>query len=196
MSPTIVDLTSARPDEHQKDSLDGSDHLLQDALSDANRDRLYETLLVLCRSNDIAQRVKDMLLVGEDRVQSKMYNKKRDLSDDENDKDSDSEAEDSEDEVEDEDEGDESDESTSANDVISTEPSRGGYHNIHENRGVSGQVPTGLKRLRSRYAECHNCSEEFDVTQNQKHDCIWHPGKLSTCFLTIEIRRVIDSYDR
>lgn len=34
----------------------------------------------------------------------------------------------------------------------------------------------GVKRLRSRSATCTNCSEEFDVTDNGKDSCVWHPG--------------------
>ena len=33
------------------------------------------------------------------------------------------------------------------------------------------------KRLRSRYATCKHCSEEFDVTDNTELECIWHDGK-------------------
>lgn len=35
----------------------------------------------------------------------------------------------------------------------------------------------GVKRLRSRFATCTNCSEEFDVTDNGKDSCVWHPGE-------------------
>ena len=35
---------------------------------------------------------------------------------------------------------------------------------------------TGKKRLRSKYAVCSNCEEEFDVTQNGKKACRWHDG--------------------
>ena len=32
------------------------------------------------------------------------------------------------------------------------------------------------KRFRPRYAECQNCEEEFDVTQNEQKLCRYHPG--------------------
>jgi hypothetical protein len=28
----------------------------------------------------------------------------------------------------------------------------------------------------SRFAKCDHCGEEFDITENEKGDCIWHPG--------------------
>ncbi|KAL8802406.1 MAG: hypothetical protein Q9182_003829 [Xanthomendoza sp. 2 TL-2023] len=36
-------------------------------------------------------------------------------------------------------------------------------------------IALGLKRMRPRYAVCGNCVEEFDVTDNQSGDCIYHP---------------------
>lgn len=38
-----------------------------------------------------------------------------------------------------------------------------------------------LKRLRPRYAMCKNCEEEFDITQNESGDCVYHPGKSDGC---------------
>lgn len=37
-------------------------------------------------------------------------------------------------------------------------------------------VTNGNKRLRSRFAMCSNCEEEFDVTLNSKTACRWHDG--------------------
>ncbi|RDW85422.1 hypothetical protein BP5796_03747 [Coleophoma crateriformis] len=34
-------------------------------------------------------------------------------------------------------------------------------------------VPSGM---RPRYAACENCKKEFDVTDNHRGDCVWHPG--------------------
>lgn len=34
-----------------------------------------------------------------------------------------------------------------------------------------------LKRQRPRYAICRNCNEEFDITQNDRGGCVYHPGK-------------------
>ena len=34
----------------------------------------------------------------------------------------------------------------------------------------------GPKRLRMRYAICINCKEEFDVSENTRKSCSYHPG--------------------
>ena len=36
----------------------------------------------------------------------------------------------------------------------------------------------GTKRTRSRYTTCKNCEQEYDVTENAKNCCAWHPGEL------------------
>jgi len=33
------------------------------------------------------------------------------------------------------------------------------------------------RELFPRFARCENCKEEFDVTENERGDCIWHPGQ-------------------
>lgn len=33
-----------------------------------------------------------------------------------------------------------------------------------------------VERLRPRHAHCMNCHEEFDVTQNTRKSCFYHPG--------------------
>lgn len=43
--------------------------------------------------------------------------------------------------------------------------------------GVSADAASSLKRLRPRFATCVNCSEEFDVTANNKRSCVWHPSR-------------------
>ncbi|RDW81573.1 uncharacterized protein DSM5745_05130 [Aspergillus mulundensis] len=40
--------------------------------------------------------------------------------------------------------------------------------------------PRGVKRSVARYAFCRNCKEEFDVTENGKDSCRYHPGKWLT----------------
>jgi len=35
------------------------------------------------------------------------------------------------------------------------------------------------EELVPRFAKCENCKEEFDVTANERGDCIWHWGKAS-----------------
>ena len=34
-----------------------------------------------------------------------------------------------------------------------------------------------------RFAQCENCKEEFDVTENIRGECIWHSGR--ALFLTV-----------
>lgn len=38
--------------------------------------------------------------------------------------------------------------------------------------------PIGLSddSMTPRYAKCENCKEEFDVTSNERGDCVWHTG--------------------
>ena len=36
----------------------------------------------------------------------------------------------------------------------------------------------GTKRIRTRYAFCENCEEEYDVETNSKDSCSYHPGML------------------
>ena len=31
-----------------------------------------------------------------------------------------------------------------------------------------------------RFARCENCKQEFDVSENVRGDCVWHPGMLSS----------------
>ncbi|KAJ5127046.1 hypothetical protein N7448_007825 [Penicillium atrosanguineum] len=42
-------------------------------------------------------------------------------------------------------------------------------------KNVPGQI-AGTKRPVSRYERCGNCKEEFDVTENSKTSCRYHPG--------------------
>ena len=167
MSPTIIDLTAPDLGESKNDSQDGSDQMLQDVLRAAHRDRLYRTLYLLCHDNDIARRVKGILLIEEDKVQSKVFKEMRALSEGEDDEKSDSEADDDQ---------DESEALPSANDVKVTKQGHTANTKNDGKDDVSGQISAGVKRLRSRYATCSNCLEEFDVTQNGKIDCVWHPG--------------------
>lgn len=63
-----------------------------------------------------------------------------------------------------------------------------GSENESVEEDAQHQVPaaTSLKRkaeaiadneLFPRFAQCENCKEEFDVTENDKGDCVWHAGK-------------------
>ena len=41
----------------------------------------------------------------------------------------------------------------------------------------SNPVALGDDKMTPRYAQCENCSGEFDVTCNDMGDCVWHPGE-------------------
>lgn len=41
---------------------------------------------------------------------------------------------------------------------------------------TTAKASAGTKRLRSRYAKCVNCDQEFDATSNEPGDCLWHEG--------------------
>jgi hypothetical protein len=32
------------------------------------------------------------------------------------------------------------------------------------------------EEMTPRYMTCDHCGEEFDVTKNERGDCLWHPG--------------------
>ncbi|MCJ1243335.1 hypothetical protein MMC30_000532 [Trapelia coarctata] len=42
----------------------------------------------------------------------------------------------------------------------------------------TAKASAGVKRLRSRYARCVNCEEEFDTTYNEPGNCVWHEGEM------------------
>ena len=42
---------------------------------------------------------------------------------------------------------------------------------------VTEKEANGLKRRKLRYVKCVRCEESFDVENNHKGDCEWHPGK-------------------
>ncbi|KAJ6120668.1 hypothetical protein N7523_004948 [Penicillium sp. IBT 18751x] len=43
---------------------------------------------------------------------------------------------------------------------------------------IPGQI-AGTKRPVARYEQCGNCKQEFDVTENSKTSCRYHPGCVS-----------------
>lgn len=42
----------------------------------------------------------------------------------------------------------------------------------------------GPKRMRTRYSTCSNCKEEFDVSENTRKSCSYHPCMLPLCSLS------------
>lgn len=78
------------------------------------------------------------------------------------------------------------------------DPTADGNSNSHDDRTEksrkepSERIPAkvlatnSLKRMRARYAECENCAEEFDVTNNAKGDCVWHEGEIAENIIICE----------
>ncbi|KAF3388757.1 hypothetical protein F1880_004361 [Penicillium rolfsii] len=48
-------------------------------------------------------------------------------------------------------------------------------NNDKVNSKPTATATTGVKRLRTRFAQCTNCNGEFDVTENTKKSCTYHP---------------------
>ena len=42
--------------------------------------------------------------------------------------------------------------------------------------GDGSTIAIGDDEYTSRMAICENCKQEFDVTLNDRGDCVWHPG--------------------
>ena len=132
--------------------------VLHDAINTAHESRIRLALRNACDiSGEVSRVVQEMLLVPEEKVKYRIVEK--DLNS-EGDVDEDESDEEEDDEDEDEDEDDEEEESKHKD-------------TSHQTNGVSAP---SLKRLRPRYAFCVNCKEEFDVADNEKDSCVWHPG--------------------
>ncbi len=126
---------------------------LQVAIDEAQPHRLRETLRRLCMdSRDTARAAQAILVVPVHRSRSKTNM-----------------AEEEEDEDQDEDKDDKADES---------ESDSSSKIEAAEAEAISNTL-NGLKRMRPRYVRCRNCNEEFDITENENGDCIYHPGESS-----------------
>lgn len=123
---------------------------LQVAIDEAQPERLRNALRSLCsNSKDTARAAQAILLVPVDRPRPKPTSAAEE------------EGEDTDENGEDTDQSES--ESSSKDEAAAAEETRNTVH--------------GLKRLRPRYATCTNCEEEFDITQNESGDCVYHPGK-------------------
>ncbi|KAL8883586.1 MAG: hypothetical protein Q9192_007091, partial [Flavoplaca navasiana] len=121
---------------------------LQFAIDGAQPDRLRDTLRRLCNnSKDIARAAEAILLVPLDRSKARKTPTAgvEDGDADKNDDDSDEP---------------ESDQSPK-DQLAAAEAKRKAVHK--------------LKRQRPRYAMCKNCNEEFNITQNDRGGCVYHP---------------------
>lgn len=162
MPHTIVDLTESSPIAPVKPASMPLDTVLIDAINDAQPSRLAIALQLICRNSVDASRIaQEILLVPEEKAVRKIVDRKN-RTESENE---------SEDESED---GSEEDDSATDNSEDGSEDEESDHS---EAQGQANHhPPNALKRLRSRYTTCENCSEEFDVTMNGKYDCVWHPG--------------------
>lgn len=168
MPPTIIDLTQASSPAPIAPEIIPVAVLLKQAIADAQPIRLRSTLVAICDTSPEAARIAaSLLLVSEEKI--------RYLSAEES-----SEEEEQEEEDEDEDEGEEdvgrrsdgNDEASSHN-----ETDKRAKENSRSNHAM-GLAANDLKRMRTRYAMCENCDEEFDVAYNSMGDCSWHEGKI------------------
>ena len=160
--PTIVDLTVPSSPIAEAVSPEAA---LRTAILSVQPTRLRLVLLHICDfsvdASAIAQR---LLLVPEDESRREMVGR-GDESDSERDvRDEDDDEEDGDQTTASEDNTDRDDETSEA------------QRNISEIDNGHGPLSGRAKRLRSRFATCENCSTEFDVTDNGKNDCVWHPG--------------------
>ena len=171
MSPTIVDLTVSTPAVTGFTEEPREEEVLKSAIQLAQPERLRATLREICNSSPEAFRIaRDLLLVPEEQVKHKTIDRRNRVDEDDED-------EDEEDSSESSDSEDDSNISDDANGEEKAED-EGDDNKEHRPRVVSVAVvqTNGVKRLRSKFATCLNCSDEFDVTNNGKYSCVWHPG--------------------
>ena len=50
-------------------------------------------------------------------------------------------------------------------------------HKREETERNKRSIKLGNGELTPRFVECENCGEEFDIGENERGDCVWHPGK-------------------
>ena len=151
MSESVIDLTESSPPLVEQARTPSAKAVLQSAIDTAQPARLRGTLLALCNASaEAASLVSKLLLIPESEVKRSNHRK---LSD-----------QDSDDDDEEEDGNDESSNDSEEEDENDAEGAEA--------------TATSLKRLRSRFAMCENCSEEFDVADNEKGACAYHDGRL------------------
>lgn len=192
MSPTIVDLTASSPAATQLSEELPIKNVLIATITDAEPERLRATLQEICNSSPEAFRIaKNLLLVPEEQVKYKTIDRKNRADDDADQDDEEEDEEDSSEPSDSEDDTENSDDTNGEDDGGEEEEEEDGPRALSNGFAV---IPTsGVKRLRSRFATCTNCSEEFDVTDNGKYSCVWHPGTLANSLLWILVRGLTNS---
>ncbi|MCJ1265609.1 hypothetical protein MMC22_005489 [Lobaria immixta] len=180
MPPTIIDLTEASSPAPAEPEIVPVEVLLKQAIDKAQPSRLRNTLVTICDGSPEAARIAgSLLLVPEKGV--------RYLSAEES---SEEEEEDEDENEEDEKDEDKEDEQEEGNDKDISARSNGNDQSFSHDETEKGRKETSgsnhamelaandLKRMRTRYAMCENCAEEFDVADNLKGYCCWHDGEL------------------
>ncbi|MCJ1466026.1 Ribosome biogenesis protein 1 [Pseudocyphellaria aurata] len=182
MPPTIIDLTQASSPVRPEPDIVPVAVLVKQAISEAAVSRLRSTLVAICDASPEAARIAgSLLLVPEEDVR---YLSAEESSEEE------VEEEDEEDEEEEEDEEDEEDEEVEKKEDEDMGERSDGKDKAHshdasdekrkEDAGsdrIMEQAVKKVKRMRTRYAICENCNEEFDVADNLKGYCCWHEGE-------------------
>ncbi|RDW75420.1 hypothetical protein BP6252_06562 [Coleophoma cylindrospora] len=129
---------------------------LSDAIDTLSEDRLRDILREICRENEAARStIETKYLVPADMVVP--YHKDDESEDDESEEGSEEEESDDE-----------------AGEFAPNYPPANVDNRKRKAADISvNPVPSGT---RPRYAACENCEKEFDVTDNHRGDCVWHPG--------------------
>ncbi|KAL8656479.1 MAG: hypothetical protein Q9226_002652 [Calogaya cf. arnoldii] len=171
MSNGIVDLTVSNSSPSDDDS-----SALQIAIDEAQSNRLRDTLRRLCRdSKDTARAAQAILLVPLDRSKPRTTRAAEEGDEDMGEKGEDTEESESD--------------SSSKDEAAAAEAAEANWSTVHE-----------LKRHRPGYVTCMNCEEEFDITQNESGDCVYHPGadragRLMGCIGESEVDRDASIWD-
>lgn len=159
MSYAIVDLTGSSP--LATDDLICTPALVT-AIDTAQLDRLRVTLKAVCNSSVEASVIARKLLLVQKKTSRGAH-----LAGSPPDNDNEDESEN-----EDADGGSEEDEAD--------DQDREAYESTEKYDNATILTQNGdvvaPKRLKSRYATCEHCSEEFDVTDNGNNECVWHDG--------------------
>ena len=155
MTRSVVDLTESSPPPIEQARTPSAKAVLQSAIETAQPARLRATLIALCNaSTDTANLASRVLLVPENGSKKSRHHS-----------------------MNNEESGDDGNEESNE----SSNDSEGEDENDSESAERTG---ADLKRLRTRYAMCENCSEEFDVTKNEEGACAYHDGRLiQTCLV-------------
>lgn len=174
MPPTIVDLTASSPVATSESEETPVKVSLKTAIVNAQPERVRATLQEICNASPEAfQIAQNLLLVPEEHVKHKTINRSNRIEDD-TDQDEDEDEQDDNESSDDEDDSEGSDDA-SREDGGDDEENGEDHPRIFPNGSTVIQT-NGVKRLRSKFATCTHCSEEFDVADNGKDSCVWHPG--------------------